>query len=174
MEVNHITVESRALEAALAVVEGQGNPAQASASIEALLSLWTPDDSPGDYVKLAAFRRIVGDSLVGPGWLPSSSGPEDQRIFELTAHAWVTWASGGTEPFESQIDSPPSGGEGLIHRMALGYWAVAVENLTKKDLPEARRLFRRATELGGQFGTETNPVVLWTYAASFWTPRPSS
>jgi hypothetical protein len=168
-----ILVESRALEAALAVVEGQGDPALVSSSIQTMLSLWQPDGSPGDLAKQVAVHKIAGDSLPTTTWTPTGSGPEDRKLFEMVVHAWIAWVSGTQDLFESHVEGPPSRGDGLIHRMALGYWAGAVENLTRHDLVEARRLFRRAAELGGQFGTESNPVVLWTYAASFWNQKPS-
>jgi hypothetical protein len=54
--------------------------------------------------------------------------------------------------------------------MALTRWLTAVENLTRGNVETSRRYFRRATVLGGEYGTASNPVIQWTYAASFF-PR---
>jgi hypothetical protein len=43
-----------------------------------------------------------------------------------------------------------------------------VDRLRRGDEVEARRFFRRAVTLGGVYGTPSNPLIQWTYAASFF------
>lgn len=55
-----------------------------------------------------------------------------------------------------------------LNRMALTQWLDGIEQLEQGNHFEGRRYFKRATTLGGLYGTASNPVIQWTYAASFF------
>ena len=63
---------------------------------------------------------------------------------------------------------PEAGEDGAVETLSLNFWARAIELLVQEQRIEAKRFFERATEVGSQFGTRTNPSVCWSYAASFF------
>ena len=90
----------------------------------------------------------------------------------------MQWASGHKLRAQEILDRPVSEqGGGEIHLMALGFWCHAVGDLIHGDLEEARRYFKRALEVGAQFGTESSVAIQWAYVGTFfgttWSDRPS-
>lgn len=170
--VQQIIAETNALMAVLGCVEGGGGCTDAAQLVEQAL-----DGHGGDNLE-AAVTRFAMERVVGcaHGPLPDVEPepiPFERHLFETVALAWMRWAT-GTALDEARADLrslrkdegyQPQGG--ALHLMALRPWQFAVEALIRDDRQEAQRLFRRATELGSQCGTETNPVVQWTYAATF-------
>jgi hypothetical protein len=57
--------------------------------------------------------------------------------------------------------------EDAVQAMALRNWVHAMESLAYNDVYNARRLWQRALEIGGTFGTPSHYLVSWTYAAAF-------
>ena len=134
-----------------------------------------------DFAIRAAMSRITG-SAPPIGQPVRTSGEEavwSVRGFELIATAWIAWTRGDTnrarywirhwsnEQSEmlSNLDD-----SGAIQAWAVTLWANAVEALVEERPDDARRFFRRVYEVGSSFGTESHPTVLWTMAASFFTP----
>jgi len=171
--VEQLIAESEALTAVLACVEGKGNREEAERLVQQALRGHI-DESPEGILTRFAMERIVG---VAHGAVPEREPvdePFERRLFETTALAWIRWAT-GTElelargdllQLQEVGDYQPQGG--ALHLMTLRPWQLAVGALLGGDTQEARRLFKRSTELGGQCGTETNPAVQWTYAASLY------
>ncbi len=131
-----------------------------------------------DRIIQSAMSLILSQEVKLPEFHPTAEPPE-QQLFEIVAHAWMIWAAG--EPssetladlslaFADLAQLAPSMKGGALHLMALQPWRLAVEALLREDNSEAVRQFHRSSELGSQFGTETNPAIQWTYAASFF-PR---
>jgi len=55
---------------------------------------------------------------------------------------------------------------------ALAYWEKAITMAITSDFEEAERYFDRATEVGSQYGTRSNPSICWSYAATFFVMDP--
>ena len=171
--VEQLIAESEALSAVLACVEGQGNREGTERLVERALRGHS-DESPEGVLTRFAMERIVGVPHSAVPERKLASRPFERRLFEATALAWIRWATGtdlelaqeGLRQLQEVEGYQPQGG--ALHLMTLRPWQLAVGALLGGNLQEARRLFKRSTELGGQCGTETNPAVQWTYAASFY------
>ena len=173
--IEQAIAEANALSAALAFVEGQGSREEAARLTEKALHGHVTEGLEGVVVR-HAMERVVGRAH---GALPTT-GPQgkslERRIFEATSLAWLRWTNGeDSQSSHEALQLLQEEGEscqpqgGALHLMALRPWQFAVRALLSGDREEARRLFRRATELGSQCGTESSPVVQWTYAATFCT-----
>lgn len=114
-----------------------------------------------------AMARLLKETLTVPELEPA----EDlaSRLFARTAKAWMLWAAGRTEEAKTTLrTSDPAGAVGSeIHMMTLGPWWLGVDALLREDSQEARRYFRRSTEMGSQLGTETNNAIQWSFVATF-------
>lgn len=119
----------------------------------------------------AAQAKILGRPILAVSVKSDAKKSVDVRVFEAFAQAWTLWAAG--EDPTSHLSPSKADDEygGAIHLMALEPWGEAIRELHSGSAEEARRLFRRSMELGSQCGTETNNVVQWTYAASFFDHR---
>jgi len=119
----------------------------------------------------SAMRRILGQEALASYRFYPAVRPTSRHFFEVSARAWMIWAEKGSAS-EALTDlhslEEPSPKSGALHLMALVPWKLAIEALLEEDLAEARRQFLRSAELGSQIGTETNPAVQWSYAASFF------
>jgi len=120
-----------------------------------------------EQVIYGAQAKILGLPVIQPTFVPSKK-PADRRMFEIVAKAWLMWAAGLDPKALLHTIPKPSEYGGAIHMMAIEPWASATEALFGQDNEEARRLFRRSVEIGTQYDTETNEVVKWAYAASFF------
>jgi hypothetical protein len=170
--IQRILFRSQALSAALQYIEAaeaapRGHVIQL---VERSLGSFEPTDNPGR-VERAAMGLIVGR----PEHIKLEPAESlDQRVFTIVGQAWISWATSvETEEAQralSQLPAPrgPQPEGGALHLMALQPWAAAVSALIHDDSLEAQRMFRRATELASQCGTETNSAVQWTYAASYF------
>jgi hypothetical protein len=168
-QVRRIFDEAAALSAVLQCVEGQGDPAEAISLVEKV-AVPKPTDNAGRLVQAAmafVLQKPVSTELAPGDGL-------DESIFEAIGRAWIAWAtSTGQDQAQkalATIPAPrgPQPEGGALHLMAMQPWAQAVSALLQDDLAEARRFFRRATELSSQCGTETNSAIQWTYAASYF------
>lgn len=168
-QIRRIFARAAALSAVLTCVESGGDREAAVLLVEDVFGP-VPDD---DYAKLvhAAMAHIIGR----PTDVSLQGGKtDDQRIFDAIGTAWVAWATGEGKADarkalqEIPVPKGPRMEGGALHLMAMQPWAQAVAALLQDDLVESRRLFRRATELSSQCGTETNSAIQWTYAASYF------
>jgi hypothetical protein len=170
MSIESILAESRALTAALESLQGRRGMGEVLSLVGPALDAREDSSDVEDTATCAAMGFITGRPVSRPSFRPAKR-PDDRHIFETVAKSWILWAS-RSDPEEAlnalQALRIPSGKVSALHLMALSPWKGAVEALLKKDASEARRLFLRASELGSQFGTESNPVVQWSFAASFF------
>lgn len=180
-EIQRLVVESRALSASLSLVEGQTptSRAEALSLVREALVAFKSDGSVEDVISQAAMRHILGEPILETD-IQITDHPLDRHIFEVAARAWLAWLTGrDRENAHGDLSSlvvPGSLPEGgALSLMALQPWTEAVARLLEGDIREARRLFRRATDLTSQLGSEFNSAIQWTYAASFltWEGTPS-
>lgn len=169
-DVDHVIAEGRALTRALAVVEANAPVDAAQRACTAFLENLQVDSAESLVIDCAV-RIICGlppSTHTVPQWLSKASNLEELLLHEGSLR-WLEW--GGVEA----CLAPPRAGElqttSQLDRMALTQWLEAVDYLRHDHRDEARRFFRRAVTLGGLYGTASNPVIQWTYAASFF-PTP--
>jgi hypothetical protein len=124
-------------------------------------------ESVGDTVVKGAQARILGERVSLPVFEPTKK-PADRLAFEVLAKAWLTWAAGGDPKIILKANPKPSEYGGAIHLMTLEPWGDAIKSLAENDAGEAQRFFRRSIELGRQCETESNDIIKWAYAASFF------
>ena len=166
--VDKLIAEGRALTSALAVVEADGLVDEAQRECAAYLEELHVHDLESEIIA-CALRGICGLPLPSHTILQvlvSTNLTEDVLFHEGVAR-WLEWASGA--PVSVRFFEPDDMGSGsTFNRMALTQWLEAVDHLRRGSAVEARRFFRRASTLGSLYGTVSNPVIQWTYAASFF------
>ena len=155
--------------------DGTGSPVEARMAIQGALELLENIGEPeglADRVCRASMRHVLRQNSVEELGEPVES-PSEEHFFESVALAWMGWLQGRrsrVDRFLGTRAAPQDQNVGAIHQMALTYWRDAVEKLVLGERDEARRCWQRALEVGSSFGTESHPVILWTYIASFF-PR---
>lgn len=174
--VGRIAHEMGALQAVQLVVEGHGDPGEARLLCRTYLARLEPE-SLEERVIAAALRRILCRPMVVPGHGEPRTEPWEACMADTVALAWMSWAAGDcggalatAKRFTTVQKKHGTGKAGAIHLLTLSFWSEAVTLLSEGDLAGARRFFKRAIELGSQFGTDSHPMVSWAYAASFF-PR---
>jgi hypothetical protein len=158
--------------------DGTGSPVEARMAIQGALDLLEPADNLADRICRTAMRAVLGEdeSFYLDRPIPDSIDWEthEEHVFQTIALAWVGWHQGTLSErlFHNEAvrlrAAPQDQNVGAIHQMALFLWLDAVEKLLKNDREESRRCWQRALEVGSSFGTESHPVILWTYIASFF------
>lgn len=158
--------EGRAITMALEAVAGRENPLKVQQVVKSLLKVH-PTDTLEDALVFEAMKKIVGEPLGEP------EAPGTDDAFENLAWAWQSWAIGKDVLYHlTSYDLDASTDQlGVLKGLALASWGKAIENLLRQDQAEAKRHYKRAMDVGGQFGLEINQPILWTYAASFFDPR---
>lgn len=170
MSVEDVLAETRALSLCLNVIRGKGDMEEAVTDVWVFLRKTGQPSDVSEMVIQSAMNVITGVPVREPSFTPADK-PVDRHVFETISKGWIQWASqkGSSTALDAiQTLEVPLSGPRALHMMALRPWKEAVEALLLKDLVNARRLFWRASELGSQFGTESNPSVQWTFAASFF------
>ena len=116
-----------------------------------------------------ALAKILGVSFITPR-VEVVEAPTVRKRFGVLATAWMEWAA-GLSPLKVLQKAPAHALEfgGALQWMSLDPWQAAIEALAVDNTDEARRLFRRSVQLGTQCQTESNPVVQWAYAATFFS-----
>jgi hypothetical protein len=178
-----LLLEMDALHTTLQVVDQGVDSTEAVVLTRMAFNHDRPANSAEERLIFRAMAKILDMPVALSSKLPAKA-PWERRVFESVAHAWVCWANDPNSeiPLEEipKLRSAQRGTckqAGAVHLLALYFWAAAVEALAKSDRAEARRLWRRAIEIGSSFGTPSNAAVLWSYAASFFpavTPKESS
>jgi hypothetical protein len=170
-KIRRILLEADALSAALRCAEGRGCRDDVTRrQIRDLLSGHEKSDNPSMLIHSAMSH--IAEMPFCATFQPGDT--TEQWVFEVIARAWCAWAgdTGRAESLKALKDLPVPTGPlpegGALHLMAMQPWAQAVHALLEADPVEARRWFRRATELSSQCGTETNSAVQWSYAASYF------
>lgn len=154
---------------------------EAQAMVRAVESTWPATNTVTDFTIRAAMARITGSPM--PSGQPQRTTGEAAvwavRAFELVASAWIDWVQGdltGSRFWLEQwaresADKTNLSKDGAIQAFAVALWANAIEALIEGRPADALRFFKRVEEVGGNFGTESHPTVLWTMAASFFSPE---
>ena len=165
-EVHRIIAEGRALTRSLAVIEVGASPTEARLFCSSYLQ--THEVGTIESVLIdGALRRICGLHRRSYGPTPfESSDTRADVLFREGAIGWMQWALDVEVPLLVALSEERRRSE--LDRMALTQWLEAVEQLRRGNTTEGRRFFRRAVKLGGLYGTPSNPVIQWTYAASFF------
>jgi hypothetical protein len=176
-EVERVISEMNALNAAL---DSKIPATTAQDMVRAVEAAWPATSSVADFAIRAAMSKITG-SAPPLGEPVRTSGEEAVwpiRGFELVATSWLAWTRGDVERARfwigrwatEQAEETHLDDSGAIQAWAVTLWANAIEALIEGRADDARRFFRRVYEVGSSFGTESHPTVLWTMAASFFTP----
>lgn len=177
--IQGMLAEMDAQGAAERAVNGEGSLSEALLAVEGALELAEPAESLSDRVCRAAMLSIIGDES-DPEDAEPTREDWDEHVFESVSLAWLGWLqSRDTERIRReadrlQVEAKTQKSNGAIHRLILFFWLNAVVRLVEGDREEARRLWQRALDVGSSFGTESHPVILWSYIASFWpaeTPK---
>lgn len=175
--VARIAHEMDALQASLKVVEEGADPDEARLLGRTYLGRLEPSTIE-EHVIEASLLRILGRSVEAPICLPRER-PWEAHVAEVVALSWLAWAGNDNDRAHALVKSLRScqkqketftGQGGAIHLLTLYFWSQAVELLVNADRPGARRFFKRAIEMGSQFGTDSHPMISWAYAASFFEP----
>lgn len=179
-KLSTLLVEMDALHTILQVVDQGVDSDEAISLTRSAFDQPRPVDSAEERIIFRAMAKILAQPATVSLKSPTKS-PWERHVFESVARAWICWADdpASKTPLE-EIPRLRVGQRGTckqagaVHLLALYFWAAAIEALAKSDRVEARRLWRRAIELGSSFGTPSNAAILWSYAASFFpevTPR---
>lgn len=170
-EVSRLMTEGRAVMMACEAIEGRENPLKVQRIVR---TLWEDQgaETTEDLLTWYAMARILGESPEPPvDDIDEETSDPERDLFVATAWAWMIWATGGPSKLaldELERFDLQEQGISVLHQLALANWAYAVRSLLQDDPQEAKRRFRRAVEVGGQFGTPTNPAITWAYAATFF------
>lgn len=173
--VSKVIAEGNALTRALAVVEDGGSTVAARRLCKIYL-LQHAVDGLESWAIDCALRRICMIEPADYSIPHLDTDDVDSCLFQLGVRVWTQWAreeivSDGVNELR-RWDATRCHSLDLVRStldvMALTRWVIAVENLARGDVEASRRYFRRAAILGGEYGTTSNPVIQWTYAASFF------
>lgn len=168
--------EMRVLRAATLVAETGARPDATRELVQDFLSLYVPKTHDEEVI-VAAMQLIAGEPIVALDE-PRPRRPWEAYVSDVTGCAWVDWARGKTALAAREIRrlrkhpvprEPAASRSGAIHLLALYFWGEAILQLSSKNRKSAHKFYRRALELGSQFGTESHPVISWTYAATFFS-----
>lgn len=109
---------------------------------------------------------------------PHKKGSFEEILCQTTAYVWYLWSQNRPEEalqviqrFRTTVsNSLRVAGikSGAIHRRVLNYWLQACEALILGQIPKSKKLWKRSLELGAHFGTDSHPMICWTYVASFY------
>jgi hypothetical protein len=176
--VVRILHEMDALNAALRVVESGGDVDEARLLGRTFLARLDPETVEQRVIE-ASLQLILKepvDNAIVDGAPPRN--PWEEHVAAAVATSWLAWAAGDKPRAQAQIKRLRAkrkttveafkGRTGAIHLLTLYFWSQAVSELLLEDRRSARRFFKRAIELGGQFGTNSHPMISWAYAASFF------
>ncbi len=182
-EVARVSHEMAALQAALEVVEKTTAPKEAQLLVRTYLAHLDPATTEERVIE-TAMRRILGKAVAKPpqaGKMPPPPPPLDMdweaHVADVVSFAWSSWAANDNRRAVEAVKALHSthknrevfsGKSGAIHLLTLSFWSQATLLLIEEKHEEARRFFKRALELGSQFGTESHPMISWAYAASFF------
>jgi hypothetical protein len=168
-----ILAEMDALGSVLMAVERGGDVKDAREKVLYLIEAKCPTaDQPDDAATLVAMKLIAGKALPKASKLaPRGTKETDEYRADCLALAWMRWAHQDSEGALQELAKLPpehAEGSGAVHRLCLGFWERAIEQLALGQMTQARRYYQRCMELGSQFGTESHMTISWTYAAGFF------
>lgn len=165
--LDKVIAEANALTRALAVVEADAPIEPAHRACSQYLERHEIDSVEALVID-CALRKICG--LPSPTYTSTQLLEDPLTLEEVLLQEgvirWLDWA--GAVHALHDFDPVDPQGTSALDRIALTQWLEAVEHLCQGNPDDARRYFRRAVTLGGLYGTPSNPVIQWTYAASFF------
>ena len=167
--IRKTTQSRKALSLALTYLERPGNDLRSEVLTEVRkLFQRSRGSSIEDITIRCALARILNEPFTTPK-VEVVQSPTVRKRFGVLASAWIEW-SAGHNPLALLSTAPAHAAEfgGALQWMSLDPWQAAIEALASNNTDEARRLFRRSVQLGTQCQTESNPVVQWAYAATFF------
>jgi hypothetical protein len=167
-EIDKVMAEGRALTRSLAVIETGASIADARLSCLVCLEQHVANSVETIAID-CALRKICG--LASTTYKDAHLSEAPTSLEEFLLHEgvvrWLEWAT--NEPSTLMLVEPQgTRSVSVLDRMALTQWIEGVEHLRRGNETEAQRYFRRAVTLGRSYGTPSNPVIQWTYAASFF------
>lgn len=178
--VETLVMEMAALEALFEAIRGEGLPDRAVALCRQALEAQSSEPRTLEqHIVRAALIRATSEAFAFTTVLPKTTTRPSwvTFVYETIGMAWLRWLmSGDTSAIglmaRIRAAEPDTGHvpDGAIELMSLAEWGAAVEALAVGDEANAKRHFERATEIGAQVGSDSNPSINWTYAASFFRP----
>lgn len=174
-EIDELLAESKALESALEVVEAGVDPEKAKGMALSYRCAYQQPNTPLGYATDVALQLIYDGVVLD---IPNADNPEGgswhQRAIAMACFSWIGWAVRGDQKSIEfalkQLRGEISSEKSAIEAMTLDHWGTAIEHLVANRMGDARKSYQRAITLGSHYGATSNPVVQWTYAASFF-PR---
>lgn len=170
--VNRVAHEMDALHTAMRAVEDEDVVNEAHVLCRTYLARMEPTTVEEKVIE-AALRRILHRSVSTSDVEPDPTKWENY-VSESVALTWLAWAANDNAQARSLAQKLRSKRKkvftdrtGALHLYTLSFWSQAVQLLVEGDPAGARRYFKRAIEMGSQFGTESHPMISWAYAASF-------
>lgn len=173
-----VFLETEALNAAARLVDFDGNISEVIVLVRKAMRRRSTATRPEDRMVDCAMARIVGDKVrVNAESIPLDANGWARYVTRSVVRAWIAWAAGDsskaleelTRLKEAQHTKELVGERsGAVNLMTLYFWASAVEALAHGDPVASRKLWKRAMEVGSTFGTDSNLLVQWAYAGSFF------
>lgn len=171
-----LVMEMAALEALFEANKGEG-PADRAIVLcqQAYEARTSPPQTVEQIVVRAALARVLGEPAPDAPLPLSAQRTWTKIVYDATAAAWLDWVAGGksgeglTARLRRNEPDTENVPDGAVELLALAEWGKAVEALVQDDLATAKRHFERAIEIGSQVGSDSNPSINWTYAASFFS-----
>jgi hypothetical protein len=168
-DVPSILAEMEAQQAIFDVDFKEGSVDRALSLARHALDLKAPPSTMESRLTIVALSHCLGiprtDLALVP---PTSEGPWVQRAFEILASGWMRWLLLQDKTVLQDIIHLGGEDDAAGETLSLNFWARAIELLAQGQKSDAKKFFERSTEVGSQFGTRTNPLICWSYAASFF------
>jgi len=171
-DVTSILAEMEALQAVFDADFRKGPMDRAQALVRQALEVRTPPTTTEGRLTVVALSHCLGTPRRDLALVrPKKSRKWFRKTFDSLATGWMRWLTMGDMAVLGTIAKMHEGSEddGAVETLSLNFWAQAIELLAQGDREGAKRFFERATEVGAQFGTSTNPTICWTYAASYFS-----
>jgi len=164
--------ESNALMAAISAIEGSREKDEVIATVRNYREAFCHVPTIEGVLIRTALWVICGrpEGFVLPAKMVKDRSLEGE-VFLALANGWLGWALLDKSPsvlrrlIAVDVDSDEGS---TLHKMALSEWKLAIQALIEKNTEESQRRFRRAMKIGAEYGTPSNPIVHWTFAASFF------
>jgi len=169
-----ILAEMDALEAVFDANFRNGSRDRAEALLRYALNIRPPQRTVEDRLTVVAMSHCLGIQRSDLALVePPKKGGWRVKTFNTIATSWMRWVTATEKRSPLLMKDTMQGGDQATDReaetLSLNFWAQALELFTQGRLAEAQKFFERATSVGSQFGTSTNPPICWTYAASFFS-----
>lgn len=174
-----ILAEMEALQAIFDVDFQEGPLDRAVVLAKHALELKSPPSSTEGRVTVVSLSHCLGNPRLDLAMTPPAlEGTWVQKTFETLASGWMRWLTAKDKTILKDIalmhHEEGDEDDGAVETLSLNFWARAIELLVQEERDQAKRFFERATEVGSQFGTRSNPTICWSYAASFFPIAPKA